>query len=51
METEKRYGNGMCFDCYSRCIEAENIVKQMNFEEGELSEEAWDKEYHRRLQR
>jgi len=50
-EIDRTYGNGMCEDCYSECSHANEVHKSMlnDFEEGELSEENFDKEYRHRL--
>ena len=50
-EIDEKYGNGMCYDCFLECSHASEVHNSMmkDFDEGELSEEAFDEEYKRRL--
>lgn len=43
--------NGLCLDCYEDCRRASEVHDQMmnEFEDGELSDSAFRKEYQRRL--
>ncbi len=50
-KTKITYGNGVCIDCFSFLSHASYVHEEMmqEFEEGELTEEAFEKEYQIRL--